>query len=95
MIEVRDEGRAFFAEVAEAVGVATSDVMSALWNPGEAAFHVLYTKGIEEVPEEEVGNAMIFHRKIRRGEDGILIHDDLEREVGTADEFFARIEDQG
>lgn len=91
-MEVRDEKRAFFAEMAEAVGISTTDVMSALYD-GLDGYHVLFTRGIEEVPEAEVGDQMIFHQTLKRGPDGIFAKFGEEREVGTADEFFSRLQE--
>lgn len=72
-MESRWLSRVDFAEVAEAVGVSTSDIMAALVDPDRhGQVFVLYTKGIEALAPAEVADATVYIQRLVRDESGIL-----------------------
>lgn len=80
--ETRWSGKSSFAELAEALGISTDDVLAS-WNDGGPALKVLYTRDNYEP-------TVIWCAALLRDQDGILrMHGEPVEQVGLWDEIKA------
>jgi len=71
-----------FAEVAEALGITTINVMGVASQ--EAALYVVYTRDVEEVGTvDELYNQQVYTQRLVRQPDGIMVKAGEEHNAGT------------
>ena len=91
-MEIREEGRAAFAAVAEAVGVTTVNVIVVRQDPrspiAPMTYTVIYTRGVEgDMPEDEALDLPVYRQQLQPDADGILVKFGDEFEIGTGRDF--------
>lgn len=77
-----------FAEIAEAIGCSTSDIMAVM--PNELGILALYT-----TETEKLNHATTWFTRLHRGDDGILKADTPQRANIDLQALFAEMEAEG
>ncbi len=86
-MEASWQGRAAFAEYAEAIGIATIDIIVVYLEKTTDQITAVYTRGIEDVEEIDYETTPCFLQALGRDAGGILVKLGPEREAVNLDQL--------